>query len=260
MNLTSPPPPPRTGSPGPARQAKPESPTRRALRHFRDRMLAGVAVVAPVWVTVVAVAFLFRIARSGSLWLITGALSSPIGAPLLAMLGTDTASWKASGLDALPVHGEWLVSLLAILLTVATVYGAGLFSMFVVGRRAIRLVERVVEQVPLVATVYGASKQVVDSITNDENQPFHEVVLIGFPTTDVRSIGFVTKRWTTPDGQPYAAVFVPTTPNPTSGFLLVVNPAAIQNIPMSVDEAVAVVMSGGVLLKELQQVPVPRSA
>lgn len=230
---------------------------RRALRHLRDRMLAGVAVVAPVWVTVVAVSFLFRIARGGSLWLITGLLSSPIGAPLLVLLGTDTASWKDNGFDALPVHGEWLVSLVAILLTVGTVYVAGLLSMFVVGRRAIGLFERVVQQVPLVATVYGASKQVVDSLTNEENQPFQEVVLIAFPTGIARSIGFVTRRWTTPDGQAFAAVFVPTTPNPTSGFLLIAEPEQLQPLAMSVDEAVAVVMSGGVLLKEGQ--PIPRS-
>lgn len=218
-------------------------------------MLAGIAIVAPVWVTVIAVAFLFRIARSGSLWLIAALLSSPVGKPALALFGTDTETWKASGIDALPLHGEWLVSIIAIALTAAMVYAAGLVSMFVVGRRAISLIERVVEQVPLVATIYGASKQVADSLVSDEKQPFQEVVLVAFPTPETRSFAFVTKRWTTPDDRPFVSVFVPTTPNPTSGFLLVVAPDAIQSVPMTIEQAVAAIMSGGVLVPDGQPMP-----
>lgn len=245
--------PARTGVPS-SRVARPDTPTRKALRHVRDRMLAGTAVVAPVWVTAVAVVFLFRVARGGSLWLVTGVLSSSLGAPLLVLLGTSPEAWDAGGMSALPVHGEWLVSVLAIALTLATVYGAGLVSMFVLGRRALAWLDSLVARVPLVATVYGASKKVVDSFTNDEDQPFQEVVLIEFPTPASRSLGFVTRRWES-DGRAWAAVFVPTTPNPTSGFLLVLDPDHVQPVPMSIDEAVAVVMSGGVLMKEGQRLP-----
>ncbi|MCA9491979.1 MAG: DUF502 domain-containing protein [Myxococcales bacterium] len=245
--------PTRTGVPT-MRLLRPETPTRRALRHLRDRMLAGIAVVAPVWVTVVSVVFLFRLARGGSLWVISALLSSSLGAPLLSLLGTSEQAWQAGGMDALPVHGEWLVSFVAIALTLATVYGAGLVSMFVLGRRAIGLLESLVSRVPLVATVYGASKKVVDSFTNDENQPFQEVVLVEFPTPASRSVAFVTRRWRAGD-QEWATVFVPTTPNPTSGFMLVLSPEHMQVLPMSVDEAVAVVMSGGVLMKDGQRVP-----
>lgn len=232
----------------------PPPPARRTVRHVRDRLIAGIAVLTPIWVTFVVVSFLFRVARNGSLWLISAVFYSPLGGPILAVLGTDRSGWEREGLEALPLHGEWLVSAVAIAFTVLGVYAAGFVSTLVFGRRAIRLLEWVVEQVPLVATVYAASKKVVDSFTNPQSQPFQEVVLVRFPTNDLRSIGFVTRRFSTSDGRDMVAVFVPTTPNPTTGFLLLVAPADLEALPgMTVDKAVESIMSGGVLLPDALQ-------
>jgi len=229
----------------------PPPPSRRAVRHLRDRLIAGIAVLTPLWVTFVVVSFLFRVARNGSLWLISAVFISPLGGPILALLGTDRAGWERAGLEALPLHGEWLVSLVAIGFTVLGVYVAGVVSALVFGRRALRLLESLLEQVPLVATVYAASKKVVDSFTNPASQPFQEVVLVRFPTNDLRSIGFVTRRFLTSDGRAQVAVFVPTTPNPTTGFLLLVAPSDLEPLPgMTVDKAVESIMSGGVLMPD----------
>jgi uncharacterized membrane protein len=184
-------------------------------------------------------------------------LYSPLGGPILALLGADRRSWERDGLDALPLHGEWLVSAVAITLTFLGVYAAGVVSAWVLGRRAIRMVEWLVQQVPLVATVYAASKKVVDSFTNRSAQPFQEVVLVRFPTPGLRSIGFVTRRFTTADGTPQACVFVPTTPNPTTGFLLIVAPGDLEPVPITVDKAVETIMSGGVLMPDVLEVGVP---
>jgi uncharacterized membrane protein len=119
-----------------------------------------------------------------------------------------------------------------------------------VGRRVLQLGEAVLLRVPFVRVVYGASKQVVDAFQGPSARAFKSVVLVEFPSPGMRAVAFVTSTTTRADGSAWSTVFVPTTPNPTTGFLQMVADADLVKTDMSVEEGVKTVMSLGVLMPE----------
>jgi len=119
------------------------------------------------------------------------------------------------------------------------------------GRLFIRMAEFVVDRMPIIRTVYGAIKQIMETIMASQSQAFREAVMLEYPRKDVWSIGFVTgksegevQRITAEDT---INVFVPTTPNPTSGYLLFVPKKDLVFLEMSVEEAIKLVVSAGII-------------
>ncbi|MGD9535919.1 MAG: DUF502 domain-containing protein [Alphaproteobacteria bacterium] len=136
-----------------------------------------------------------------------------------------------------------------ILLVVITLIGA--FVTNFLGRFMVRTGERLLARVPIVRSIYGLIKQVLDAVLAQSSTAFREVVLVEYPRKDVWVIGFVTS---TPNpeirekvGANVVYVFVPTSPNPTSGFLLVVQEAEVVRLKMSVEEGIKLVISGGIV-------------
>ena len=128
------------------------------------------------------------------------------------------------------------------------VYLAGLLTYFVVGRRIIDLGHRVMEVVPVVKTVYGPLLQASGVLSNANSaQKYSSVVWVDFPRVGVKAVGLVTSRVRGIDGQPALAVFVPTTPIPTSGFLIIVPEDQAIPADMTVDDAMKLIVSGGIL-------------
>ncbi len=236
-----------------AEQAPPASRSPAKLRGLiRTRLTAGLVLILPLWIAVLLASFVFRLMRDASLWVIEGFLLSQWGAGLLERWGVNAAALRTQGLDALPTAIQWSLAIVAVILTVALVYACGLVTTNFLGRRVVGLVEAVVERVPLIKTVYRASKQVLESVAGGATQPFQRVALIPFPTRETTTIGFITK--VTPDprgGADLCAVFVPTTPNPTTGFVFVVRRTEVVELDWTVEEAIRVIMSGGVLLPDL---------
>lgn len=219
-------------------------------RRLRDRLLAGVAILVPTWVTVTVLVLSFRLTRNASLWLLELLVASPLGRPVLEGLGIERSQWRAMGIEALPASWEWVFSAIAIVATILVVYGVGWLSTLVLGRRLIGVLERVVDRVPLIGTVYGASKKVVDAIAGDGRRAFQRVALVEWPSPKSRVVGFVTQSFPDSEGRLNHAVFLPSTPNPTTGFLLVVADADLVLLDWPIEDAVEAVMSGGVLIKE----------
>ena len=110
--------------------------------------------------------------------------------------------------------------------------------------------EGIVLRLPLVKAVYAMSKQVVAAFQGEGSKAFKSVVFVAFPHPGVRSIGFETSRITREDGSIWSTVFVPTTPNPTSGFLQFVPEASVEQTEYTVEEGIKMVMSLGVLSPE----------
>jgi uncharacterized membrane protein len=135
---------------------------------------------------------------------------------------------------------------LAILLVV--LYLLGEFATNLVGRRVLGLAESVVLRVPLVKVVYSASKQVAAALQGRKARAFRSVVFVPFPTGDMRAIGFVTGDVVDRDGRACHTVFIPTTPNPTTGFLQIVPSDQVERTPYSVEDGIKMVMSLGVLV------------
>jgi uncharacterized membrane protein len=105
---------------------------------------------------------------------------------------------------------------------------------------------------PIVRSIYSVAKQVVETVVSNKSVAFREVVLLEYPRSGIWTIGFLTGRSLDQIGQTVGQnlvnVFVPTTPNPTSGFLLFVPEGDVHRLPMSVEEGIKLVISAGIVL------------
>lgn len=222
-----------------------------SARRFRNRVTAGLVLVAPVWITFMLVAFVFRVLRDTSLWVIEAFLVSPAGLPILKSWGLSVQRVHEEGLTALPWLLQWAIAGSAVVFTVLLLYLLGGVTTNVLGRRVIAAAEALMGRVPLVKTVYRASRQVLETLTGDTVRPFRQVALVPFPSPHVRSIGFITRESVDPaTGDETYNVFIATTPNPTTGFTVVARRADVVLLDWNVEEAVKTVMSGGVLAPE----------
>lgn len=197
-----------------------EHPTRPRPWRIKTRMASGLVVLIPLVVTIAVIRFVFN-------------FTSGI---LLPFLDPALATWPAAARAALS---------LAILLV--TVYVLGELAAQAVGRRVLALGERVVLKLPFVKVIYSASKQVVATFQGEKSQAFKSVVFVEFPHPGMRSIGFVTSQVKRDDGSDWSLVFVPTTPNPTTGFLQLVPPEDVVEANITVEDGIKLVMSLGVL-------------
>jgi uncharacterized membrane protein len=199
---------------------------------FRNVLLAGLLFLTPVYVTIYILVLLFR-------------FMDGIFAPLI-----DRAFATFLGERELHIPG------LGILLTLTVILFLGWLSRRMVGRRVLDAVESFIRRIPIARSVYGATKGVLEAVSRDQADAFKKVVLIEYPRRGIYGIGFVTGSsayWDAVDprvDQELVPVFVPTTPNPTSGFLLLVPPHEIMDCPMTVEEGIRMVVSGGILQPE----------
>ncbi|HHY92469.1 MAG TPA: DUF502 domain-containing protein [Firmicutes bacterium] len=130
-------------------------------------------------------------------------------------------------------------------LTLGLILGAGVLATNYLGRRLLSWGERLFTRLPLVRSVYQTLKQVVQALLSDQEKAFRQVVLVEYPRKGVYSLAFLTGSAEAESGM--VAAFVPTTPNPTSGFLLFVPEEEVKFLDMSVEDGLKLVVSGGVI-------------
>jgi uncharacterized membrane protein len=140
------------------------------------------------------------------------------------------------------------VVLMIVILTIIGAIAAGY-----VGKLLLRLSDRLLNRMPVIRTIYGVAKQIVETVGSNKSVAFREVVLIEYPRKGIWTIGFLTGRSVEQIGEAagqsaLANVFVPTTPNPTSGFLLFLPESDIKRLPISVEDGIKLVISAGVVL------------
>ncbi|HTZ40178.1 MAG TPA: DUF502 domain-containing protein [Syntrophales bacterium] len=140
---------------------------------------------------------------------------------------------------------------LGVIATVALIFVAGLVTTSYAGGKLFRLVEVLVDRIPLVRGIYQAIKQIVQTMVSKDGQSFKKVVLVEFPRQGLFTVAFVTGA---PSGElrdktggQCINLFIPTTPNPTSGFYVMVSQASVTPLEMSVEEAFKLIMSGGII-------------
>jgi uncharacterized membrane protein len=143
---------------------------------------------------------------------------------------------------------------LGALLTVIIVFITGALASNILGQRLLSFWERLLGRIPVVKTIYSSVKQVSDTLFAPGGQAFSKALLVQYPRKDSWTIAFLTG---TPGGDvanhlqgEYVSVYVPTTPNPTSGFFLMMRKADVIELDMSVDEALKYVISMGVVSPE----------
>lgn len=134
-----------------------------------------------------------------------------------------------------------LTTLLLVLLT-------GLLAQNYVGRKLLELWDRLINKIPVVRAIYSATKQTLDSLFSSKKN-FKKTVLVEFPRKGMLSIAFVANELKI-DGEKYFAVYVPTAPNPTSGYTIFVREDEVFYTDLTIDEATRIILSGGLVVKD----------
>lgn len=138
---------------------------------------------------------------------------------------------------------------LGIILGLTFILLIGIVAPSLVGRQIFRALERLAERLPLAKLIYSGTKQIFDSFSQSNLQKFSRVVLVPFPMEGSYSLGFVTQEfpseWHPQFKEKRYCVFVPTTPNPTSGYLLFLADHQLVSLNLSVEEALKIIISGG---------------
>jgi len=209
------------------------SPKRRKKRTLkaiiRRRIVSGLLVVVPVGLTIFILRFLYQL---------TAGQLTPMMRPLFRTLP------------------DYAVPAASILLLLLLTYAIGVLARVFIGRKIIGLLDLVLENIPLVKTVYGASKQVVQTLSlQDDASQFKSIVLVDFPRKGMKAFAFVTGKIEFKDEEtgvvrPHYRVFVPTTPNPTSGYLEFVPVDEVEPCGISTEDAVKSIISAGLVMPE----------
>ncbi len=201
----------------------------------RKYILAGVLIIMPIWVTWLIFAFLLE-------------LLTNLGAPLVNWFSTRIRPYA-------PSLSEWLVnpwfqSVVAVILILAALYVLGWLATKIIGRRLIALFDALMDRIPLVHTIYGSVKTFIAAL-QQKPDGVQRVVLIDFPSPEMKTVGFVTRTLVDDDtGKELAVVYVPTTPNPTSGYLEIVPLDKVTSTNWTMDEAMTFIISGGAVAPE----------
>jgi uncharacterized membrane protein len=198
--------------------------------HIQRYLLAGLLALAPLWVTWLVFNFLLaQLSRAGRPWVQGVARGVE---PVLP------------GLAQALLH-PWFESALAVLFTLLALYLLGWATTQVLGRRLLAGFEGLLDRVPLAKAVYRMTKQLVETLQR-RPEGVQRVVLIRFPWRGMKTIGFVTRVLTDSDtGRKLAVVYVPTAPNPTSGYMEIVPLEDVISTDWSVDEAMRFVVTAG---------------
>ena len=144
---------------------------------------------------------------------------------------------------------------LGIVLTILLIFFLGVLVTNFLGRKIFNIGERIVKKVPVVNTIYSTLKQITETFTKGTSDTFQGAVYIQYPRQGLWTMAFISGESKTKDGIPYYHLFVPTTPNPTSGFFLMIPQADAVPTGMSVEDGLKTIISGGMLAPEENPLP-----
>lgn len=215
----------------------------RAKQFLRDNFFSGLLVVVPA---VASIYVFYNLVK----WLYDK--FNFIGLPedlIRKYLDESVPAWSADLIVGLVHVAEFLALVIAVIALVAL---AGMVTKVGLVNWFFRLAERVLEKIPIVGVLYSALKQLLESIFSGKGN-FNKVVLVEFPRNGIWSVGFVSRE----SDRSFAAltgkerlynVFIPTTPNPTNGFLIIVPEDQMIELSITIDQAFKFIMSGGMVL------------
>ncbi|MBL3528259.1 MAG: DUF502 domain-containing protein [gamma proteobacterium endosymbiont of Lamellibrachia anaximandri] len=153
---------------------------------------------------------------------------------------------------------------LGVLLTLIILLFTGLVAANLFGRKLVSLWERLLARIPLVRSVYSAVKQLVETMLSDGGQSFRKVLLVEFPRRGLWTLAFQTGtdqgEAQKKTGRDVINVYIPTTPNPTGGYFVLVPREDVQELDMSVDDGLKMLLSMGAVVPDHPQTDAPESA
>ena len=198
------------------------------LRSIRTAFITGLLILLPLGVTI----------------FIIGIVLDRIGNPASELF----FNFIDQNIRELPTV-EIPLQLLSLLIVFLIITALGYFSRIFIGQLFLRFFERILTRLPLISQVYNTVKQLVDTFSQQKKAVFQEVVMIEYPRKGIYAIGFLTNKAKgevqSLTGENLVNVFVPTTPNPTSGFLLMLPYDDVIPMQMSVADGMKTIISGG---------------
>lgn len=198
------------------------------LSHFKSRIITGLIVLVPLGLTVLVLKFIWN-----SIYL------------LMSPLFNLAVSRMPIGIST------YITQLIVVILVIIFLYIFGTFIPTFLGKQSSSLAMNLLERIPFVRGVYRISKLFTGMFANNDNKETNRVVLIEYPRPGIFAIGIVTGKFITKEKVEKLAVYIPTVPNPTSGFLAIVNEDQVDDTNLDFDQAMQIVISGGLLTEEV---------
>ena len=204
-------------------------------KKIQQYLLTGLISIIPIYLTywIIKNLFLFF---SGPGGIIVG----------LFLPDFITQSFEFGGITLLSL----LQKILGFILTIASLYFLGLIISNVFGKKLYKLFESLLEKIPFVSKVYKSIKQITASLSGANSKAFQKVVLVEYPRKGLWTIAMVTGETLDDKDEKYYNIFVPTTPNPTSGYLLFIKSTETKKLDLSVEEGLKIIVSGGMISPE----------
>jgi len=141
-----------------------------------------------------------------------------------------------------------------VVFAIAVLLFTGMLAANLLGRRLVAVWEAILSRIPLVRTIYNSAKQITATVLTSEGKSFRKVVLVEYPKKDIWSMGFLTNEHIVVESKALdrelTAVFVPTTPNPTSGFIVMIPKEHIIELDISIEEGFKYIISMGVIIPD----------
>ncbi|MBT6870791.1 MAG: DUF502 domain-containing protein [Candidatus Marinimicrobia bacterium] len=197
--------------------------------HFKQYIFTGLLSILPIYATYWIVKQLFLV------------FSSP-GAKLYYLTFGDNTF-------------KYLPEIIGFLLTIISIYIIGRFVTNVLGKSLLNEIEKLVERIPIVSLVYKTVKQITESISSQNNNAFKKVIQLEYPRKGLWTLAMVTGESKDKEGKEYYHLFVPTTPNPTSGYMIYALKSDTTKTELNVEEALKIIISGGMLASTENTLP-----
>ena len=201
---------------------------------IRKYLLAGLFTLLPLVVT---------------LWILKAIFNALVG------IFRGPLTWVAHQIHV-PDPPTWGLALFSALATVLLLLLVGALVGNFIGRQVLAWLDELMLHVPVVKSIYGATRQLMGAIQSGQGGSFKDVVLVEWPHAGAFTLGFVTSRdcsWAVPGGEGMVAVYVPTSPNPTSGYVIMLEASKVRLVDLTADQALTWAVSGGVVAPDIQR-------
>ncbi|MDR4503654.1 MAG: DUF502 domain-containing protein [Candidatus Scalindua sp.] len=201
-------------------------------RNIRRRLIAGLLVILPIYVTFFVIKFLLGL---------IGGILSPLVRKVFLVFGFALRNSSAD---------EFVVTSVAFVLVFVLIYFIGVFATNFFGKLLIGYFEMLLDNMPIIKNIYKSCKQMIGLIGLPSRKAFKRVVIVDYPRVGMKVVAFVTGSLKNNEGTELTSIFIPTTPNPTSGFLIYLQEEEIVETNMTIEEGMKLIVSGGILVPD----------
>ena len=193
---------------------------------IKRSFLAGLATIVPVALTVYVLQVVLKI---------TITLGGKVSEPLKQFVDVTFPGFNL------------LSSIIGLIVVIIALILIGALARNVLGKRVVTWLESIFKNIPLIGMIYTTTKQIMESISGGGSHSFEKVVYIEYPRKNIWTLGFVTSESTNQSNEEFYHLFVPTTPNPTSGFFLIIPKEDTSDAGVNVEEGFRMIISSGIV-------------